>query len=47
MAISAVVIARLASIKSGQLNPTILRKLFAILLYSIALFTLLETWVIA
>ena len=47
MAISAVIIARLASIKSGQLNPTILRKSFAILLYSIALFTLLETWLIA
>jgi len=47
MAISAVVVARLASIKSGQMNPVVLRKSFAILLYSIALFTLLETWVIA
>ena len=47
MAIAAVVVARFASIKSGQMNPTILRKAFAFLLYSIALFTLLETWVIS
>ena len=47
MAISAVVIARLASIKSGHMNSTVLRKSFAFLLYSIALFTILETWVIA
>ena len=47
MSISAVVIARLASIKSGQMNQAILRKAFAGLLYSIAIFTLLQTWVIA
>jgi hypothetical protein len=47
MAVAAVTIARLASIKSGQVNPALLKKGFAILLYSIALFTLLETWVIA
>jgi uncharacterized membrane protein YfcA len=47
MAIAAVVVARFASIKSGQMNPTILRKAFAILLYSIAAFTMLQTWVIA
>ena len=47
MAIAAVVVARFASIKSGQMNPTILRKAFAFLLYSIAAFTLLQTWVIA
>mgnify|MGYP000609054843 FL=1 len=47
MAIAAVVVARIASIKSGQMNPAILRKSFAFLLYSIAIFTLLETWVIA
>jgi hypothetical protein len=29
------------------MNATILRKSFAFLLYSIAVFTLLETWVIA
>ena len=47
MAIAAVVVARIASIKSGQMNPAILRKSFAFLLYSIAIFTLLETWFIA
>ena len=47
MAVAAVTIARIASIKSGQLNPTLLKKGFAILLYSIAAFTLLQTWVIA
>jgi uncharacterized membrane protein YfcA len=47
MSISAVIIARLASIKSGQMNQAILRKSFAGLLYSIAVFTLLQTWVIA
>jgi hypothetical protein len=47
MAIAAVVIARIASIKSGQINPVLLKKGFAILLYSIAVFTLLQTWVIS
>ena len=47
MAVAAVTIARIASINSGQLNPTLLKKSFAILLYSIAVFTLLQTWAIA
>lgn len=47
MAVAAVTIARVASIKSGQVNPTLLRKAFAILLFSIAIFTLIQTWVIA
>jgi uncharacterized membrane protein YfcA len=47
MSISAVIIARMASIKSGQMNQVVLRKSFAALLYSIAVFTLLQTWVIA
>jgi uncharacterized protein len=47
MAVAAVIIARMASIKSGQLNPALMKKGFAILLYSIAVFTLLQTWVIA
>jgi uncharacterized membrane protein YfcA len=47
MAVAAVIVARLASIKSGQLNPSLMKKGFAILLYSIAAFTLLQTWVIA
>ena len=47
MAVAAVTVARIASIKSGQVNPTLLRKAFAILLFSIAIFTLIQTWVIA
>ncbi len=47
MAVAAVIIARLASIKSGQLNPVLMKKGFAVLLYSIAVFTLLQTWVIS
>lgn len=47
MAVAAVTVARIASIKSGQVNPTLLRKGFAILLFSIAIFTLIQTWVIA
>ena len=47
MAVAAVTVARIASIKSGQINPTLLRKAFAILLFSIAIFTLIQTWVIA
>ena len=47
MSIAAVIVARLASIKSGQMNQAVLRKAFAVLLYSIAIFTLLQTWVIA
>jgi uncharacterized membrane protein YfcA len=47
MAIAAVVVARFASIKSGQMNPAVLRKSFAFLLYAIAIFTLVETWIIA
>jgi uncharacterized membrane protein YfcA len=45
MAVSAVVIARLASIKSGQVNPAILKKAFAYLLYSIAILTIAQTWI--
>ena len=47
MALAAVVVARFASIASGQVNGAVLRKIFAGLLYSIALFTLMQTWVIA
>ena len=47
MSIGAVIVARFASIKSGQMNQAILRKSFAGILYSIAIFSLLQTWVIA
>ena len=46
MAIAAVLVARVASIRSGQVDPAFLRKAFAVILYSIALFTLVETWII-
>jgi uncharacterized membrane protein YfcA len=45
MAVSAVVIARSASIKSGQVSPAILKKAFAYLLYSIAILTIAQTWI--
>jgi uncharacterized membrane protein YfcA len=47
MGVAAVSIARMASIRSGQVDPALLKKSFAILLYAIAIFTLLQTWVIA
>lgn len=47
MSVAAIAIARMASIKSGQLNPALMKKGFAVLLYSIAVFTLLQTWVIS
>ena len=47
MAVAAVTVARMASIKSGQVNPVILKKAFASLLYAIGIFTLIQTWVIA
>lgn len=46
MSIAAVIVARFASIKSGQVNQVILKKAFAGLLYLVAIFTLLQTWVI-
>ncbi len=47
MTVAAVIVARMASIKSGQVNPVLLKKLFAILLYAIAIFTLIQTWIIS
>ena len=47
MGVAAVSIARMASIRSGQVDPALLKKSFATLLYAIAIFTLLQTWVIA
>lgn len=44
MAIGAVVIARAASIKSHSVNPIILRKSFAGLLFGVAMFTVAQTW---
>jgi uncharacterized membrane protein YfcA len=47
MAVAAVGVARVASIRSGQMNPVLLRRAFAAVLYSTAIFTLLKTWLIA
>jgi uncharacterized protein len=46
MAFAAVIVSRLASIKSKDIKPEILRYGFVILLFSISVFTLLETWIL-
>jgi len=46
MAVAAVIVARLASIKSGRVDPTHLRLSFAGLLYGVAIFTVVQTWFI-
>jgi len=47
IALVALVISRLASLRSSQLSPTTLKRAFAYFVFAIALFTLVETWVIA
>ena len=47
MALSAVVIARLASIKASSVNPLILKRAFAYLLFAISAFTLIQSWIIS
>ena len=47
MALSAVVIARLASIKAPGVNPLILKRAFAYLLFAISAFTLIQSWIIS
>ncbi len=44
MAISAVIVAGLASIKGSKTNPRLLRSAFAYLLFAISAFTLIQTW---
>jgi uncharacterized membrane protein YfcA len=46
MALSAVIIGNLAGKRSAKTNPELLRKSFAALLFSIAAFTIVETWFI-
>ena len=46
VAISAVAIASWAGRKSTQINSALLRKSFAYLLFAIAAFTLIETWIL-
>jgi len=45
MAVSAVVISQLASGKSAGVSPTILKRAFAVLLFTISAITLLNAWV--
>ena len=45
MAISAVIVAQLASGKSAGVSPTILKRAFAVLLFTISIITLLNAWV--
>jgi hypothetical protein len=45
MAVSAVVISQLASGKSAGVSPTILKRVFAVLLFSISVITLINAWV--
>ena len=45
MAISAVIVAQLASGKSAQLSPVILKRAFAVLLFSISVITLIKAWI--
>lgn len=45
MAVAAVLIAQISSHFSSKTNPQILRKAFAYLLFSVSLFTLLQTWI--
>ena len=46
MAVSAVVISQLASGKSAHISPVLLKRAFAVLLFSISAITLLNAWVI-
>lgn len=46
MSISAVIIGQLAGKKSAKTNPVLLRRSFAVLLFSIAAFTIIKTWII-
>ena len=46
MGISAVAVGNLAGKKSVKTNPVLLRKAFSALLFSIAAFTLIETWIL-
>jgi len=46
IALVALVISRLASRRSSQLSPATLKRAFAYFVFAIALFTLVETWVI-
>jgi uncharacterized membrane protein YfcA len=46
IALSAVIVSRLASARSSKLKPETLKRAFAYTVFAIAAFTLFETWVI-
>ena len=47
MALMALIVSRYASHHSSKLSPTTLKRAFAIFVFAIALFTLVDTWVIS
>jgi uncharacterized membrane protein YfcA len=47
IAIVAIVVAQLASKRSSSLPPVVLKRAFALLVFSIAIFQLVETWIIS
>jgi uncharacterized membrane protein YfcA len=47
IALVALVISRIASHRSSKVSPTTLKRAFAYFVFAIALFTLIETWVIS
>ena len=47
MALSAILISRIASMRGSKVDPKLLRTAFAYLLYSIATYTLIQTWFIS
>lgn len=47
MAAAAIVVSRVASSKSSALPQNLLKRSFALLLFGVAIFTLVETWLIA
>lgn len=47
MALVALVVSRVASHHSSSLSPVTLKRLFAIFVFAIALFTLIDTWVLS
>jgi uncharacterized membrane protein YfcA len=47
MALMALIVSRYASHHSSKLSPITLKRAFAIFVFAIALFTLVDTWVIS
>jgi len=47
MALTALVVSRFASHHSSKLSPATLKRAFAVFVFAIAIFTLVDTWVIS